>query len=121
MAQTLSTDFYLIARKSTRGYKDIKVRVTEREPSLDVGEIAVFVSLSLPAALFSRPMLRARVIVPADGVEPATINAEVAAGVVDAVRAATGLDMRLTIEAATSSTTTRDGEEPNTASPQVAP
>lgn len=100
MSKTLTTEFYLIVRKASSGYKDLKVRVTEREPALAVGEIAVFVSVSLPAALFSRPLLRATVTVPSEGVEPATINAEVSAGVVAAVRAATGLDMRLTIEPA---------------------
>ncbi len=87
--------FYL-AFKKKRGWA-LSVRATERNPSLAAGEVAIKVSVDLPDALFTRPMLAATITVPADKVSPATIDANVTDNIVDVVRQNLGVDMKISV------------------------
>ena len=69
------------------------VRLTAGEPSLDRGERAINVKLTLPRALFETPSIVARIDV-ASPAMPVTIDAQ---AVTDAVKSAIGMDIDLRI------------------------
>jgi hypothetical protein len=73
------------------------VRVTKRDPDLKWNEIVVKIALRLPRALFSKPTIEARVLIPDEAAKPATISAEVIERVDEAIRAATGMHVELIV------------------------
>lgn len=89
--------FFLCVKRLHRQNK-FKFRVAAKQPNLEAGEVAIHLSVSLPQALFQRPMLRASVIVPADKVTPTTIDASVAHNIAELVRQELDLNMRIVIE-----------------------
>lgn len=89
--------FYLAFKKGSRGYK-IMTRVTERQPSLAAGEVAMRVTCDLPDALFERPLLSAKITIPKDKVLPAMIDASVADNIAEIVRQNLGVDLKITID-----------------------
>lgn len=90
--------FYLAFKKSSRGYGKIMTRVTDRQPSLAAGEVAMRVTCDLPDALFQRPMLSAKITIPKDKVSPATIDASVADNIAEIIRQNLGVDLKITID-----------------------
>ena len=90
--------FYLAIKKSGRGYGNLSVRVTERQPSLAAGEVAIKTEISLPAGLFERPQLRARIEVAADKIPPFEITAQVRDNIAEIVAQQTGFDLTLIVE-----------------------
>lgn len=99
MSQTIDGEFYLIASKASRPWNSLHVRVTQKNPSLAAGEVAVHVKLKLPASLFTKPSLNATITVPADSVPAPTITAEVASNIAEIVKQQTGVDLHITVEA----------------------
>lgn len=97
--QTYLHEFYLAFRKKQRGWNSLRVRVTDRLPSLESGEVAIKVTARLPQSLFQRPMLTAAITVPVDSVTPATVSAEVADNIAEIVRQQIGVDLHITIAA----------------------
>ncbi|PPQ42119.1 hypothetical protein [Rhodopseudomonas palustris] len=97
MTPTSSHTFYLCFRKKTRVF-GLSVRCTERLPSLDSGEVAIKVTAELPDALFRKPLLEAKITVPADKVSPAKIDASVADNITDVVRQNLGIDLQIKLE-----------------------
>jgi hypothetical protein len=97
---TYQHSFYLCFKKKQRGWGQLSVRVTERQPSLEGGEVAIKVTAALPEVLFQRPLLTAKISVPEDKCSPATIDATVAENITDIVRQQLGIDMKLVIEQA---------------------
>lgn len=89
--------FYLAFKKGARGYK-IMTRVTERQPSLAAGEVAMRVTCDLPDALFQRPMLSAKITIPKDKVSPATIDASVADNIAEIIQQNLGIDLKILID-----------------------
>lgn len=100
--------FYLCFKKRNRGYNSLSVRATERQPSLVAGEAAIRVTVDLPNSLFTRPLLSAKITVPADKVSPATIEANVADNIAQVVRQNLGIEMKISLEDASSPGHTHD-------------
>lgn len=94
----ISAGFFLaISAANGRGGKRVNFRLTERAPSLKPGEVSMYVNMSLPQALFTKPSLRADITVPAGSVSAPTITAEVAHDIAEIVKQQTGLDLNITI------------------------
>jgi hypothetical protein len=74
------------------------VRVTKNRPGLDFDEITVGLSVSLPMALFQKPQLHAALVIPPDAAMPSEIPVDVLSNVQQAVSAATGLEVRVSME-----------------------
>lgn len=89
--------FYLIFCKGRRSWT-LRVRLATRSPSLRPGEVPVYVSVSLPDALFEKPTLRATITVDDVQVPPARITADVQANIVEQLRQALGVDVKLVVE-----------------------
>jgi hypothetical protein len=90
----METTFYLVvARKGAQ-------RITQQPPKLAPEEIAMQVHLELPNSLFERPLLQARVTLPAALTNPEPLSVEVQETVVASIQQATGLQVRLVVEPA---------------------
>lgn len=74
-----------------------RCRVTVDAPRLAATEIAMRLELSLPKALFKRPMLSAKVEIPESAVSPVRIETDVVNGIADAIKHATGLTAHLRV------------------------
>lgn len=72
-------------------------RVTVNKPALEFDEIAVHLLMEIPDALFWRPTIEARVIVPPEAAPPLQIDATVLEQVDEAIRQATGLRVVLSV------------------------
>lgn len=83
--------FYLVVNSNGA------VKTYKNQPSLSWNEISMKVNLTLPGALFQKPLLEATVVIPDDAAMPRTVDAEVVANAQDAIKAATGLEVRLSI------------------------
>lgn len=73
------------------------VRVTKGRPSVDYDEVAIGLQLELPRALFEKPQLSARLVIPEGAVLPAELPVEVVANVREALEQASGMQVRLTV------------------------
>lgn len=89
----MEVECYLIV--SARG----AVRVTKGAPDLKWDEIVVKLALKLPPALFTRPTIEARVLIPDSAAKPAVIPADVIEKVDEAIRQATGMHVELIVRA----------------------
>ena len=102
--RTVDLSCYLIVSATLRGSgadawcSKSSARLTMRSPSLEPGEVPVRISLTLPVALFQRPSLEASIKVPESSAGQPVISADVQSGIAEAIRAATGMDVRLTVE-----------------------
>jgi hypothetical protein len=74
------------------------VRVAKNKPDTLANEVAIKVSLDLPIGLFRRPQLSATISVPEDTL-PVEISADIQDNIVEAIRQASGMDVKLTVEA----------------------
>jgi hypothetical protein len=93
-------EFYLVLRKKDRPAGTIGARVVDRSPRLDAGEIAVKVKIDLPDMLFMKPVLEARISVPADRLLPVKIDADVAENITQTLKQNLGMDLNISIEEA---------------------
>lgn len=91
--------FYLCARRGKHGYSPLLFRISHRQPSLETGEVAIQVNVSLPRVLFQKPILKASVTVPADGLSPAVVEADVINNIEDTIRQNLGIEMTITLGA----------------------
>lgn len=84
-------------RKSPRfpGSWKTSARVSVNKPAVSSDEIAVKVAIELPATLFQRPNLEARITVPERAVQPPTISLEVIDDIERMIVANTGFDVKL--------------------------
>lgn len=85
--------FYLVVNSNG------SVRTCKHRPALAWNEISIRQSLTLPTALFQKPHIEAQVVIPDDAASPTEITAEVQMNVKEAIEQATGLNVRLTVEA----------------------
>ncbi len=74
------------------------VRTTKRQPALEWDEIAIEVALTLPAALFQRPQLRAAVNV--GELALIDLDAEVIDNIEEAIHKTAGVEVKLEIVSA---------------------
>lgn len=101
MSTTLQWSGYLIVDGSCvmkdpnmPGWWKPSARITKNTPALDRGEVAIKISVDLPASLFLRPQLEAKFTVPADSVSPPIIESEVTDNIAEIIRQNTGFDVR---------------------------
>lgn len=66
-------------------------------PKLDADEVAVKVNLELPDALFDKPSLEAKIVVPKEAVSKPVITADVIDNVQDIIKQNTGFEVRLEV------------------------
>jgi hypothetical protein len=93
----LEHSLYLVVRKSGRRWDGLSVRVADKQPTLQPGEVATRQTLSVPSTLFEWPQLKASLTIPADKVAPAEITADVIDNIADAIRQAGGVDVKVTV------------------------
>lgn len=72
-------------------------RVTKARPALNYDEIEIGLDLVIPDALFDKPRLNAVVTVPPEAVNSPNIEATVADDIAEAVKTATGMEVRITM------------------------
>lgn len=84
-------NFYLIVNKNGA------VRTVKTSPSLAFNEIAIQLSLNLPAQLFMKPKLTAEITIPPEAAAPEILPVEVVDNVRDAIQQATGLAVQLEV------------------------
>jgi len=87
-------DFYLIARPN--GWSVLSFALKTRKPAA-VSGVPIKVSVSLPDALFERPQFQATVRVDPQQVSQPVIEADVVNNIEEAIRAQTGLDLKIEV------------------------
>lgn len=91
-------DKYIIVSREGRRYSyRLKAEMKEREPQLNGNEIAVHLRLDIPDALFDRPMLEAKMALPADVVPKVKITPEITSNLESIIKERTGLNLRVGI------------------------
>jgi hypothetical protein len=94
-----SASIYLIVRRRGNRYKALTVRVAERAPTLQPGEVPIYLTVTLPDALFEKPTLRAQVKVEDGKVPPTLITAEVAENIAEQLQKLLGVEVKISVEA----------------------
>lgn len=96
MANTVSDTFYLVLSRKERGW-GLAARLTARTPKLARNEVAMQLDVEVPRALFDKPVLRAKVGVPASAAVGSVITAEVADNVAELLQAQLGLRIEIAV------------------------
>lgn len=86
---------YLIA--SPKGYSGLSVRTTANSPRVASDEIVMSVNVRLPAALFSKPALRATIEVPIEAVSRPQIDAVVIDNIREQLTRTLGVDLTIAV------------------------
>jgi hypothetical protein len=77
-------------------------RLVGSKPYLKADEIAIYLEIQIPSGLFDKPRLVANIKIPESAVPAKEITAEVTDNIEEAIRTATGLEMRVSVVAAPS-------------------
>ena len=93
----LSDIFYLAISQSKR-YGKLNARLTQKQPALQAGEVAMELNIEIPKALFKRPSLRADIAIPNNVPDP-VITAEVQDGLAATLSEQLGVPVRISVEA----------------------
>lgn len=96
MSNMCSGEFYLAVKKK-RGWSALTARLTNKSPSLVSGEVAIKVTVNVPDALFERPQLQARIVVPESAVSKPVIDATVIDNIQETLNKQFGLDVRVSL------------------------
>lgn len=72
-------------------------RVTKTKPGLDWDEVTIKLNLNIPDALFDRPRLEASITIPEEVVKTEVLSADVVENVQEAIKTATGLEMKISV------------------------
>lgn len=72
-------------------------RLVGSKPYLKADEVAIYLEIQIPSALFDKPRLTASIKIPDSVVPSKEITAEVMDNVEEAIKSVTGLEMRVTI------------------------
>jgi hypothetical protein len=96
MSNMCSGEFYLAVKKK-RGWSALTARLTNKSPSLVSGEVAIKVTVNVPDALFERPQLQARIVVPDSAVSKPVIDATVLDNIQQVLNQQLGLDIRVSV------------------------
>lgn len=101
---TVNVRCHLIVGASFRGDGDrayhtgkAKVRVSINKPTLAPNEVAIALNLEIPVALFQRPALKVDLNIPAERA-PFVITPIIRTNIAEAIRAATGMDISISVE-----------------------
>lgn len=88
----MKKDFYLIVNSNGT------TKTTKNRPGLNWNEIAIKVKLEIPDMLFQKPQLHASIVVPESAASPKEVDVDVQDNIKNAIEAATGLEVRISIE-----------------------
>ena len=94
---SIKGEFYLVVRKKNNWISRLSGRLTQGTPVLAAGEVPIKVMVEVPEALFVRPQLQARVIVPESCVSRPVIDATVLDNVREVLQQQTGLDITVSL------------------------
>jgi len=72
-------------------------RLTKSKPRMEVNEVSIALELNIPAELFQKPRLEAKIDIPKEAVGPDLINSTVVENVQDAIKQATGLTFAINV------------------------
>jgi len=93
---TGSTYVTVRGKKGPYGWELVGFKTRKNKPSLGPDEIAVKIEMTLPAALFEKPTLKASINVDAE-VESPALEPETVESLEHVLRSASGLDVNLTV------------------------
>lgn len=88
----MKINFYLTV--NSRG----GVKTTKAKPDLIFDEVTIKMNLEIPDMLFQKPQLTASISIPDSAAVPKEIDVEMQDNIQDAIEAATGLNVRLSIQ-----------------------
>lgn len=72
-------------------------RLTVQPPALESHEVAVQLNLEVPEELFRKPRLEASITIPAEGITPPPINAEVIDNIREIISKEIGVDLSVAL------------------------
>lgn len=72
-------------------------KLTHTRPRMGADDVAIFLEIEIPDALFDKPHLMASIKVPQSAVPSKEITAEVTDNIEEAIKTVTGLEMRVSI------------------------
>lgn len=97
-AATVVVDFHVVVKQrfTPSGWTTGKpsVRVSKGKPACEHDEVAAAIHLELPASLFKRPQLQARIVVPADQA-PMVITPDIQHNIAQLVQDQLGIVLRI--------------------------
>jgi len=95
----MKLDKYIVieGRKDRFGYMSLKARMVERTPKLKGNEVGLRLDIDIPSALFERPTLEAKMVVPDTAVQQVEITPEVTDNIEKIIKESTGLVMAIKI------------------------
>lgn len=96
MATNRSGVFYLVVKPGRFSY-ELKARLVNNLPSLDVGEVPIKINVDVPDALFKRPQLQASITIPDSAVTAPVVTAQVLDNVREILSQQTGLDVQVSL------------------------
>lgn len=76
---------------------DGRLRVTAGAPRLEANEVTMKLSIRVPRALFTKPMMSAQIEIPSDAGNPPYLNAVIVGDIQAAVKQAMGMDLSITV------------------------
>ena len=94
-AANLEGDFYLILKKKNGWMNRLVGRLCTKLPALAAGEIPVKITVVLPEALFTRPQLQAKVIIPESAVSKPVIDGNILDNVREVLEQQTGMAVQV--------------------------
>lgn len=71
------------------------VHFKKNPPAVNVGEAAFFLELHYPVSMVRVPTIKAHITIPPESIQPLEIEAEAITQIQEAVRTASGMDVRI--------------------------
>lgn len=75
-----------------------QARLSKGKPALDINEVSIFLDIDVPDALFKKPRLEAKIVVPDEAAANDVIESVVLDNVKEVVEQATGLEFAIGIK-----------------------
>jgi hypothetical protein len=91
-----SGNYYLVVRAGKYS-RDLRARLASGLPALAKGEVAIKLSVDVPAAMFLTPQIQAKVIIPENSVSAPVIDATVLDNVREVLEQRTGFDVSVSV------------------------
>lgn len=97
MVNTIEGEFILYARPKAKGSSTLTFRTTNRRGSVKPGEVAVNVTVRLPASLFQKPNLRAKIDVDHSKVTAPVVDASVVENIKQTLESNLGMSVEIVV------------------------
>lgn len=95
MGHQRTLEGYIVVKP--KGHYGLSARLASRTPALSKDEVAIKLDIRVPDALFKRPQIQAKVVIPEDAVTAPVLNATVLDNVREALQQQTGLDVSVSL------------------------